>query len=118
MTRERQRATLRAEMEGLRRLRDAGPIDRRLVERRVRAVVADWRGLMGRQAESRRLLKGFLEGRVVFTPQPHRDGVAFVGRVRMDWLLAGAVVNTVGKFPTGTDLFGLTPPLRGVVRVA
>lgn len=64
---------LMAQLEGLRRLRNAGPIDRRLLERRVRAVVADWRGLMGRQiSESRRLLKGFLEGRVVFTPQPQR----------------------------------------------
>ena len=79
--RERQRTTLRAELDGMRRLREAGPIDRRLVERRVRAVVADWRGLMGRQvSESRRLLKGFLEGRVVFTPQPQRDVVDFVGR--------------------------------------
>ena len=70
-TRERQRTTLRAELDGLRRLRETGPIDRRVVERRVRAVVADWRGLMGRQVvESRRLLKGFLEGRVVFTPRP------------------------------------------------
>ena len=71
--RERQRATLRGELDGLRRLREAEPIDRGVVERQVRAVVADWWALMGKQvAESRRLLKGLLEGRVVFTPAGRR----------------------------------------------
>jgi hypothetical protein len=116
--RERQRTTLRAELNELRRLRNAGPIDRRLLERRVRAVVADWRGLMGRQvSESRRLLKGFLEGRVVFTPQPQRDVVDFVGRVRMGWLLAGAVVTTVGGVPEGIGS-AWTTEFRGVLEVA
>ena len=100
-TRERQRAELQTELAKIRGLRAAGPIDRRLVERRVRAVVADWRGLMGRQVgESRRFLKGFLEGRVVFTPQGTHV-VEFVGRGRMGWLLAGAVVTTVGGVPDG-----------------
>ena len=91
-TRERQRATLRGELDGLRRLRETGPIDQRVVERQVRAVVADWRGLMGKQvAESRRLLKGFLEGRVVFTPRTDESAIDFAGRVRMGPLLVGGV---------------------------
>jgi hypothetical protein len=101
-SRERQRATLRTELESLRRLRAAGPVNGRVLERKVRAVVTDWRGLMGRQvAESRRLLKGFLEGRIVFTPQPEHPLVDFTGRVRMGWLLAGAIVTTVGGVPEG-----------------
>jgi hypothetical protein len=100
--RERQQATLRAELARLQRLHDAEPMDRRTIERRVRTVLADWRGLMGRQvSESRQLLKGFLEGRVVFTPRPRSDVVDFVGRGRMGWLLAGAIVNTVGGVPEG-----------------
>ena len=101
-TRERQRTTLRGELHGLRRLRETGPIDRRVVERQVRAVVADWRGLMGKQvADSRRLLKGFLEGRVVFTPRTDESAIDFVGRVRMGPLLVGALVTTVGGVPDG-----------------
>jgi len=105
-TRERQRATLRGELDGLRRLREAGPIDRRGVERQVRAVVADWRGLMGKQvAESRRLLKGLLEGRVVFTPRADESAIDFTGRVRMGPLLVGALGTTVGGVPDGTRAF-------------
>jgi hypothetical protein len=101
-TRERQRATLRGELDGLRRLREAGPIDRRGVERQVRAVVADWRGLLGKQvAESRRLLKGLLEGRVVFTPRADESAIDFTGRLRMGPLLVGALVTTVGGVPDG-----------------
>jgi site-specific DNA recombinase len=101
-SRERRRATLRVELEGLRRLREAGPVDRQVLDQRVRAVVADWRGLMGRQvSEARRLLKGFLEGRVMFTPQADRAEVEFVGRVRMGSLLTGAVLPLVGGVPDG-----------------
>ena len=65
-------------------------------------MVADWRGLMGRQvAESRRLLKGLLEGRVVFTPRPGEHLVDFLGRVRMGPLLVGAVLPLVGGVPDG-----------------
>jgi hypothetical protein len=72
------------------------------VERRVRAVVADWRGLMNRHvSEARRLLKGFLEGRVVFTPRSGEPAVDFLGRIRMGPLLAGAVLPLVGGVPDG-----------------
>jgi hypothetical protein len=102
-TRERQRATLRTELEGLRRLREAGPIDRRVLDQRVRAVVADWLGLMGRQvSEARRLLKGFLEGRVMFTPRGDEATVDFAGRVQMGPLLVGAVLPLVGGVLDGT----------------
>ena len=112
-TRERQRATLRTELDGVRRLREAGPVDRRLVERRVRAMVADWRGLMGRQvSESRRLLKGVLEGRVVFTPRTDESAIDFVGRVRMGPLLVGAVLPLVGGVPDGLRTSWLAPPVR------
>jgi hypothetical protein len=100
--REHQRAGLRAKLEAVRRQRLAGPVDRRALETRVRALVADWRGLMGRQvAESRRLLKGFLEGRVCFTPRADEAAVDFLGRVRMGPLLAGAVLPLVGGVPDG-----------------
>ena len=57
---------------------------------------------MGRQvSEAWRLLKGFLEGRVMFTPQADRAEVEFVGRVRMGPLLTGAVLPLVGGVPDG-----------------
>ena len=87
-SRERQRATLHAELESLRRLRAAAPVDGRVLEQKVGAVVADWKGLMGRQvSEARRLLKGFLEGRVMFTAGADSLEVEFVGGVRMGPLL-------------------------------
>jgi hypothetical protein len=57
----------------------------------VRTIVADWRGLMGGHiSEARRLLRSFLEGRVVFTPRADEFAVDCVGRVRMGVFLAGA----------------------------
>ena len=57
----------------------------------MRTIVADWRGLKGGQiSEARRLLRSFLEGRVVFTPRADEFAVDFVGRVRMGPFLVGA----------------------------
>src|SRR5262245_10547875 len=98
--RERHRTTLRTQLEGLRQRRTS-PVDARGLEQRVRQVVAERRGVLGRQVgESRRLLKGFLEGRIVFTSV--EDGpVEFVRRGRMGLLLAGAIRTTIGGVPEG-----------------
>jgi hypothetical protein len=65
-----------------------GRLLRGQVEPRVPTVVADRRDLRG--PEARRLLKGFLGGRVVFTPRADDSAVDFVGRMWIESLLAGA----------------------------
>ena len=86
--------------------------------------LTDWQGLiLQHPPQARQGLKKLLEGRLAFTPTEDGTAVEFSGQGRLDPILAGVTEawNGLPKgcvSPTGTDLFGLTPPLRGVVRVA
>ena len=70
----------------------------------ILAKLGDWSGLMGRRvAQARQLLRHLLVGRITFTPQD--DGmVEFVGYGSLGPLVAGTVLDGLGKAgvsPTG-----------------
>ena len=64
------------------------------LEQRLRAKLADWRGLLRRNiAEGRAVLRTLLIGLLRFTPivEERRRGYAFEGLIALDRLLAGVV---------------------------
>ena len=64
------------------------------LEARLRAKLADWRGLLRRNiAEGRAVLRTLLVGPLRFTPiiEDRRRGYAFEGAIALDRLLSGVV---------------------------
>jgi DNA invertase Pin-like site-specific DNA recombinase len=82
-------------------------IDLRALETRLRARLADWRGLLRRNiAEGRDVLRALLAGPLTFTPivEERRRGYAFSGAVALDRLLSGVVeLPTKMASPTGFE---------------
>jgi hypothetical protein len=81
-------------------------IEREGLDERLRAKLADWRGLLQRNvSEGRAALRALLMGPIRFTPlvEERRRGYAFEGTIALDKLLAG-VINLPTKVasPTGT----------------
>ena len=96
--RQRQRARIAQELQVLRE-RDHRPrVDRRQIEREIRARLTSWQDLLGRQiAQARQILRTLLPERLVFRPHlgeghPYYE---FSGRGALDRLLAG-VIDTKG----------------------
>lgn len=105
-------AERQAEAEALQRMlaakaRQAPTLDRRALERRLRAKLAEWRGLLKRNIESgRQALRALLMGPIRFTPirEERRRGYAFEMVIALDRLLAGVVeLPTKVASPTDTD---------------
>jgi site-specific DNA recombinase len=74
--------------------RNVSDIDLGSLEARLRAKLADWRGLLHRNvAEGRAVLRTLLIGPLRFTPvrEERRRGYAFEGMLALDRLLAGVV---------------------------
>jgi hypothetical protein len=70
------------------------PIDVAGLERRLRAKLNDWRGLLSRNVEDgRAALRALLIGPLRFTPviEERRRGYAFEGAIALDRLVAGIV---------------------------
>ena len=98
------------------------------LERRIRAKLADWRGLLTRNVKSgREVLKALLVDALRFSPEVDERGrrYRFTGRIALDRLLAGVVdFPTGGTSPTGSVPFseigsvssngGLTRPIKTV----
>jgi hypothetical protein len=62
------------------------------LERRLRARLKNWKGVLRRQtAEARPLLSRLLEGRLAFTPHPEQRLYTFSGRASLGGLISGAV---------------------------
>jgi hypothetical protein len=99
--REGRRQTLRAELAALDGHRRGTSPDRRALEQRARATLADWSGLMTRQAtETRTWLQRALEERIVFTPR--EAAVEFAGQLQLGPMLAGLIpLPLVGGVPGG-----------------
>ena len=91
------------------------------LEARLRAKLADWRGLLQRNIqEARAVLRGLLIGPLRFTPvnDERRRGYAFRGTIALDRLLAGVVdLPTVVASPTGLGKLGGRLP-RVTLKVA
>jgi hypothetical protein len=69
-------------------------IDPKALERRVRAKLDDWRGLLTRNlATGRGVLRNLLVGPLRFTPvvEERRRGYPFEGAVGLDRVLSGEV---------------------------
>ncbi|MDP2320626.1 MAG: hypothetical protein Q8O42_14960 [Acidobacteriota bacterium] len=77
------------------------------LESRLRAKLADWRGLLTRNvAEGRAVLRALLIGPLRFTPidDGRRRGYAFSGAISLDRLLAGVVeLPTMVASPRGFE---------------
>jgi len=86
------------------------------LEQRLRAKLADWRGLLQRNvAEGRAVLRTLLIGPLRFTPvsDGRRRGYAFEGTLALDRLLSGVVdLPTKMASPTGTNTCGRMPFTR------
>jgi hypothetical protein len=94
---------LRAELAGC--AASAPLIDRRALERRLHAKLADWRGLLTRDLTAGRdVLRLLLVGPIRFTPvtDERRRGYRFEGRIALDRIIAG-VLET---YPKGTSPAG------------
>ena len=87
--------------------RRVADVDLGSLEGRLRAKLADWRGLMHRNvAEGRAVLRTLLIGPLRFTPvrDGRRVGYAFEGALALDRMLAGVVdLPTVMASPTGFE---------------
>lgn len=96
--------------------RAASGVNLQGMEHRLRAKLADWRGLLRRNVESgREVLRALLVGPLVFTPivEDRRRGYAFSGTIALDRLLSGVVnLPTVVASPTGI-VTGWQLPVRG-----
>jgi hypothetical protein len=85
------------------------------LERRLRARLQNWKGVLRRQTpEARALLGRLLEGRLTFTPHPDQQLYTFSGRGTLGGLVAGAVpslamVTPAGFEPAISTLKGLRP---------
>jgi len=88
-------------------------IDRVALERRVRAKLADWRGLLTRDvATGNATLRTLLAEPIRFTPvrDGRRVGYRFEGRIALDRMIAGLVpvpaltakLHQLGTSPAGT----------------
>ena len=74
--REAKRDRLRHEIRALDAQLGGRPANRKAIEARLRAYLADWRGLLHRcVGEARQMLEALLTDRLVFTPTTDADGV-------------------------------------------
>jgi hypothetical protein len=93
-------------------------VDMGSLDARVRAKVADWRGLLHRNvAEARAVLRTLLIGPLRFTPvkEERRRGYAFAGALALDRMLAGVVdLPTVVASPIYASWNQLSQWLRAV----
>lgn len=84
---------------------DAPAVNLAALETRLRAKLADWRGLLHRNVqEARAVLRTLLIGPLRFTPvnEARRRGYAFQGTIALDQLLAGVVdLSPLVASPTG-----------------
>ena len=85
------------------------------LERRLRARLQNWKGVLRRQTpEARPLLGRLLEGRLTFTPHPDQRLYTFSGKGTLGGLVAGAapslaMVTPAGFEPAISTLKGLRP---------
>ncbi len=96
---ERRRVDLLAILESM---RPAGPRPPawREVEGQVRRCLADWRAaFVGDLAQARDAFRKLLSGRIRFTPVDGPDGkaITFEGKIGLDVLLSGEVINVVTR---------------------
>jgi hypothetical protein len=105
-TRERDRDRLRAELHALDAQIGGGPRDRKATERRLREMLADWRGLLDKQVgEARHVLGALLTDRLVFTPTTDAKGAPCYqvrGTFALGRILSGIVRSQGGTSPGGT----------------
>ncbi len=110
LERLRGRQARRQELEALLAGRQtlAAPVAGASLDQRLRAKLADWRGLLTRNVESGRdVLRALLAGPLRFTPidEARRSGYAFDGSIALDRLVSGVidlVPRTGVASPTGT----------------
>jgi site-specific DNA recombinase len=109
LERLRSRQERRSELERLLAESQAivAPTSVSALEQRLRAKLADWRGLLTRNVETGRVvLRTLLIGPLRFTPvmEEQRRGYAFRGAIALDRLIAGVVdLPTKVASPTGFD---------------
>jgi site-specific DNA recombinase len=88
-------------------VRDVPRVNLEGLEARLRAKLADWRGLLRRNVDSgREVLRTLLVGPLLFTPivDERRRGYAFRGTIALDRLLSGVVeLPTKVASPTGFE---------------
>jgi hypothetical protein len=111
---------LRAELAGC--APPAPVIDRRVLERRLHAKLADWRGLLTRDRAARReVLRVLLAEPIRFTPveDARRRGYRFEGTIALDRMIAGLVTTPLRvTSPEGFDASQCVPmPMTGVADV-
>jgi hypothetical protein len=86
-------------------------VDPKRIERRLRAKLSDWRGLLTRNvATARTVLRTLLVGPIRFSPvvEDRKRGYAFEGTIALDRLIAGIIdLPTKMASPTGAVLLGL-----------
>jgi hypothetical protein len=92
------------------------------LEGRLRAKLADWRGLLTRNVESgREVLKAMLVGPLRFTPvvEERRRAYRFTGRITLENLLSGVVeLPTRVTSPAGFDDLWAAPRIETRVKAA
>jgi site-specific DNA recombinase len=94
--RERQRAHLRQQLDGLAGLRQVSAFDVKQVETLLRVKLADWKALLQRQTPlARQVVTKLLAGRLVFTPRPANRAYEFTGQVQLGRILQGIVLPQV-----------------------
>jgi hypothetical protein len=93
----------------------APPVVVRDLEQRLRAKLADWRGLLARNVDSGRdVLKALLVGPLRFTPivDARHRAYMFEGSISLQKLVSGVIelpkTLTGVASPTGTALLGLS----------
>ena len=98
--RERRRAQLERELQGLADLAEVSQISVADLERELSLILDDWRALLAKHApQARQVLRKLLDGRLAFTPQ-EEDGVRyyeFTGKGVLDPILTGALPAIANK---------------------
>jgi site-specific DNA recombinase len=102
--RERQRASLQAELTALENLRSAGAVDAEQLSADVSERLTDWHGALRREPPvARQILRKVLNGRLVFDPREDEDGARFY-QFSVPATLARLIDGTAAKrlvAPTG-----------------
>ena len=98
------------------------PANRKAIEARLRAFLADWRGLLHRcVGEARQMLEALLTERLVFTPTTDADGVPCYrvqGRFALGRILSGVIRSQGMASPEGTERVCSEIVREGFVRAA
>jgi site-specific DNA recombinase len=100
--REHQRERLQHELVALDQVAHVAQLDLARLEREVRQVLDDWRGLLTKHvAQARQILRKLIDGRLRFRPEGR--GFVFEGTGRLEPILSGTVLPKAVVAPTGFE---------------